>query len=164
MDRDRQLRDHLVGVLRGGNAHMPFAEAVAQFPEAQINTQPPRVDYTFWHLLEHLRLTQADILAYLTQADYQAPAWPRDYWPARDTRATKHEWDESVAVFQSDLEAITGIVADDGTDLFRTVPSNDEHTVLREVLIVADHNAYHIGELGILRQVTGAWSLRHSVK
>ena len=77
MDRDRRLRDHLVGVLRGGNAHMPFAEAVAEFPEAQINTRPPRVDYTFWHLLEHLRITQADILAYLTQADYHAPAWPR---------------------------------------------------------------------------------------
>ena len=164
MDRDRQLRVHLVGVLRGGNAHMPFAEAVARFPEAQINTQPPRVDYTFWHLLEHLRLTQADILAYLTHVDYQAPAWPQDYWPARDTRATKHEWDESVAAFQRDLEAIIGIVADDGTDLLRTVPSNDEHTVLREVLIVADHNAYHIGELGILRQVTKAWSRQHSAE
>ena len=164
MNRDRQLRDHLVGVLRGGNAHMPFAEAVAQFPEAQINTQPPRVDYTFWHLLEHLRLTQADILAYLTQAHYQAPAWPQDYWPARDTRATKHEWDESVVAFQRDLEAIIGIVANDGTDLLRTVPSNDEHTVLREVLIVADHTAYHIGELGILRQVSSAWGLRHSVE
>jgi hypothetical protein len=164
MDRDRRLRDHLVEMLRGGNAHMPFAEAVAQFPKAQINTRPPRVDYTFWHLLEHLRITQADILAYLTQADYHAPAWPRDYWPARDTRATKHEWDESVAAFQRDLEAIIGIVADDGTDLFRTVPSNDEHTVLREVLIVTDHNAYHIGELGILRQVTNAWSPRHGVE
>jgi hypothetical protein len=162
MDRDRRLRDHLVGVLRGGNAHLPFAEAVADFPEAQINTRPPRVDYTFWHLLEHLRLTQADILAYLTQADYHAPVWPRDYWPARDTRATKQDWDESVAAFQRDLEAIISIAADDGTDLFGTVPSHDEHTVLREVLIVADHNAYHIGELGILRQVSQAWSRRHS--
>ena len=79
MDRDRQLQDHLVGMLRGGNAHMPFAEAVAEFPEAQINTKPPRVDYTFWHLLEHLRLTQADILDYLTNADYEAPRWPQDY-------------------------------------------------------------------------------------
>jgi DinB superfamily len=164
MDRDRRLRDHLVELLRHGNAHMPFAEAVADFPEAQFNTRPPRVDYSFWHLLEHLRLTQADLLAYLTQADYHAPAWPQDYWPAPDTRATKQEWDESVAAFQHDLEAIIGIVADDGTDLFGTVPSNDEHTVLREVLIVADHNAYHIGELGILRQVTNAWSLRHRVE
>jgi hypothetical protein len=164
MDRDRRLREHLVGVLRGGNAHMSFAEAVAEFPEAQINSRPPRVDYSFWHLLEHLRITQADILAYLTQADYHAPAWPRDYWPARDTRATKQEWDESVAAFQRDLEAIIGIVADARTDLFRTVPSHDEHTVLREILIVADHNAYHIGELDILRQVSNAWSHRHGVE
>ena len=164
MDRDRWLRDHLVGVLHGGNAHMSFAEAVAEFPAAQINTRPPRVAYSFWHLLEHLRITQADILAYLTQGDYHAPAWPQDYWPAQHTRATKHEWDESVGAFQRDLEAIISIVADDGTDLFGPVPSNDEHTVLREVLIVADHNAYHIGELGILRQVTNAWSRRHSVE
>jgi hypothetical protein len=164
MDRDRRLRDHLVGVLRGGNAHMPFAEAVADFPEAQINTRPPRVDYSFWHLLEHLRITQADILDYLTNTDYHAPAWPQDYWPAQDTWATKQEWDESVASFHRDLEAIVSIVADDGTDLFGTVPSNDEHTILREALIVADHNAYHIGELGILRQVIHAWSRRHSVE
>ena len=164
MDRDRRLREHLVEVLRGGNAHMSFAEAVAEFPELHINTRPPRVAYTFWHLVEHLRMTQADILAYLTQADYQALAWPRDYWPALDARATKLQWDESVASFLRDLETLVRIVADDGTDLFGTVPSHDEHTVLREVLIVADHNAYHIGELGILRQVTKAWSRRHSVE
>jgi hypothetical protein len=164
MDRDRQLRDHLVQLLRGGNAHMPCAEAVAEFPELHINTRPPRVAYTFWHLVEHLRMTQADILAYLTQADYQAPAWPRDYWPALDTRATKLQWDESVAAFLRDLETLVRIVADDGTDLFGTVPSHDEHTVLREILIVADHNAYHIGELGILRQVGQAWSRRHSIE
>jgi hypothetical protein len=164
MDRDRWLREHLVGVLRGGNAHMPFAEAVAEFPEMQINTKPPRVAYSFWHLLEHLRITQADILDYLTNTDYYAPAWPRDYWPALDARATKPEWDESVAAFQRDLEALVSIVADDGTDLFGTVPSHDEHTVLREVLIVADHNAYHIGELRILRQVSQAWSHRHSLE
>ena len=162
MDPDRPLRDHLVQVLRGGNAHMPFAEAVAEFPQAQINTQPPQVAYTFWHLVEHLRMTQADILTYLTTADYQAPAWLRDYWPAREARATTQVWDESVAAFQRDLEAIVHIVTDDETGLFGTVPSHDEHTVLREVLIVADHNAYHIGELAILRQVIHAWSHRHS--
>jgi hypothetical protein len=164
MDRDRWLRHHLVVVLRDGNAHMPFAEAVAEFPEMHINTKPPRVAYSFWHLLEHLRITQGDILDYLTNTDYHAPAWPRDYWPARETRATKHEWDESVAAFQRDLGAIISIVVDDGTDLFGTAPSNDEHIVLREVLIVADHNAYHIGELGILRQVIHAWSRHRSVE
>jgi DinB superfamily len=161
MDRDRLLQAELVALLRGGNAHMPFAEAVAGFPEEHINTRPPNVPYTFWHLLEHLRLTQADILDYLTNAAYEARAWPRDYWPARDAVATRRDWDESVAAFQRDLEAIIAIVAAEGTDLLAPVPSHGQHTVLREALIVADHNAYHIGELGILRQVVGAWGPRH---
>jgi hypothetical protein len=162
MDRDRLLRDQLIVLLRGGNAHMPFAEAVADFPEDQINTRPPNVDYTFWHLLEHLRLTQLDILDYMTRADYEALEWPREYWPARDARAAKDDWDATIASFQRNLEAIVAIVADEETDLFATVPSHDRHTLLREVLIVADHNAYHVGELGILRQVAGAWGSRHA--
>lgn len=160
MDRDRHTRDQLVGLLRGGHAHMPFAEAVADFPEAHINTRPPNVDYTFWHLIEHLRITQADIVEYLTRADYQEKAWPEDYWPAPDARATRQEWDASITAFERDLEAIVAIVADEETDLMGTVPSHDEHTILREALIVADHNAYHIGELGILRQVVDAWGPR----
>ena len=163
MDRDRLMRDQLVSLLRGGSAHMPFAEAVADFPEESINARPANVGYTFWHLLEHLRLTQADILAYLTDADYMAPEWPKAYWPARGAQATKRDWETSVAAFQGDLEAIVAIVADEGTDLFATVPSTTEHTILREALIVADHNAYHLGELGILRQVENAWGRRHVV-
>ncbi|MDP9364767.1 MAG: DinB family protein [Chloroflexota bacterium] len=147
VDRDRRLRDQLVGLLRGGNAHMGFAEAVADFPEALINVRPPNVGYTFWHLLEHLRLTQADILEYATSAGYRERAWPDEYWPAPDARATKDDWDESVAAFRRDLDALVAVVSDAGTDLFGAVPSNGEHTVLREALIVADHNAYHVGEL-----------------
>jgi len=162
MDDDRPLREQVAGLLRGGHAHMPFAEAVADFPEEHINTRPPHVPYSFWHLIEHLRITQADILDYLTNADYQEPAWPQEYWPALDERASKREWDESVAQFERDLEAIVAIVADETTDLFATVPSNDEHTILREALIVADHNAYHFGELGILRQIEGAWGKEHA--
>jgi hypothetical protein len=161
MDRNHQLRQQVVDLLRGGNAHMPFAEAVADFPEAQVNVRPPNVAYTFWHLLEHLRLTQADILAYLTRADYEAPEWPVAYWPPQDAVATMRDWDESVAAFNRDLEAIVAIVADEATDLFASVPSCAEHNVLREALIVADHNAYHVGEMGALRQVAGAWGPSH---
>ena len=161
-DRDRLLREQLVSLLRGGNAHMPFAEAVADFPEGRINDQPTNVEYTLWHLVEHLRLTQADILDYITNPAYEAPDWPRDYWPAPDARATKADWDASVASFQRDLEALVAIVADEANDLLATVPSHDQHNLLREVLIVADHNAYHIGELGILRQVENAWGSGHT--
>jgi len=159
---DRSLRDEVVGLLRGGNAHMSFAEAVADFPEALINTRPPNVEYTFWHLLEHLRLTQADILSYLTSAGYHQREWPEEYWPPRDARATWRDWEDSVMGFQQDLDSIIGIVADAETDLLASVPSNSKHTVLREALVVADHNAYHIGELAILRQVADAWGRRES--
>ena len=157
MDRDRRLREQLVDLLRGGNAHMPFAAAVADFPEALINARPPNVGYTFWHLLEHLRLTQADILEYVTSTEYRERAWPEEYWPAPDARATRDDWDRSVAAFRRDLDALIAIVSDPATDLLGPVPSNAEHTILREALLVADHNAYHIGELGILRQVADAW-------
>jgi DinB superfamily len=156
MDRNHPLRQQLVELLRGGNAHMSFADAVADFPEDKINLQPPNVDYTFWHLVEHLRLAQADILAYLTRADYVALEWPADYWPPRDARATKQDWDDSVAAFERDLDAIVVIVVDEATDLFAAVPSCPDHTILREALIVADHNAYHVGEMGSLRQIVGA--------
>ena len=159
---DPQLRDQLITLLRGGNAHLPFNEAVAEFPEEAINVRPPHVDYTFWHLVEHLRITQADILDYLTNADYQEPEWPAEYWPPREEQATASDWARSVAAFQRDLEAIVAIVADEQTDLFAPVPSNEQHSVLREVLIVADHNAYHIGELGILRQIDSAWGPNHT--
>lgn len=159
--RDRVLRDRLLALLRGDEAHMTFGEAVADFPDAQVNTRPANVAYTFWHLIEHLRITQADILDYLTRADYEEREWPKEYWPARDARASRQDWDASIASFQRDLEAIAAIVAGEETDLFAPVPSNDQHTVLRVILIVADHNAYHVGELGSLRQVTGAWGRAH---
>jgi hypothetical protein len=161
MDRDRGLREQVVGLLGGENAHMGFGAAVADFPEGRINERAPNVEYSFWHLIEHLRLTQLDILNYLKQADYREPAWPAEYWPAAEARTTKAGWDESVAAFQRDLDELIAIVSDPATDLFGSVPSNAGHTVLREALIVADHNAYHIGELGILRQVATAWGPGH---
>ena len=155
------LRAQLIGLLRGGNAHMPFSEAVADFPEGMINLRPRNVPYSFWHLLEHLRLTQLDIVEYVTSADYREKEWPRDYWPAPDAEATKQQWDETIASFNRYLEQLIGIVSDESTDLFAPVPSTPEHNILREILIVADHNAYHVGELGILRQVEGAWGPGH---
>lgn len=162
MDRNPRTREQIIGLLRGGHAHLPFSEAVADFPVAHINTRPPNVDYTFWHLLEHLRLTQEDILEYLTQANYREREWPADYWPAPDAEATPADWQATIDAFNRDLEAIVAIVADEQTDLLDTVPSHDEHTILREALIIADHNAYHIGELAILRQVCDAWGAGHA--
>ena len=156
------LRTQLVTLLREGNAHLGFGQAVAEFPPELINTRPRNVEYTFWHLIEHVRLTQRDILDYVTNPDHAEREWPRDYWPVVDDEATPQEWDETVAAFYRDLEKLIAIVEDDATDLFATVPSHDEHTILREMLIVADHNAYHIGELAILRQTESAWGPSHN--
>lgn len=161
MDRERGLREQVVALLGGEQAHMGIAAAVKDFPEGMINARPPRVEYTFWHLIEHLRITQLDILKYLKEADYQELEWPREYWPAPEATTDKTGWDASVAAFERDLAEVIAIVSDPATDLFAGVPSNPQHNVLREALIVADHNAYHIGELGILRQVMNAWGPGH---
>jgi len=162
MENQRHLRAHLVDLLRGGNAHMGFDAAVEEFPEALINRRPANVDYTFWHLIEHLRLCQVDLLNYVTMADYAEPVWPDELWPPRGAEATPADWEASIAGFRRDLEAFTAIVADEATDLFASVPSHGEHTILREALILADHNAYHIGELAILRQVERGWGPGHT--
>jgi hypothetical protein len=120
------------------------------------------VDYTPWHLVEHLRLTQADILDYVTNPAYVEREWPREYWPDPSATATRAEWDATVAGFLADRAAIRGLIADFDHDLFAVIPGTPGHTLLREVRVVADHNAYHVGEFAILRQVMGTWPLGRS--
>lgn len=158
MNADQSLRNHLLALLEGRGARMPFESAVADFPEMKINTAAPNVPYTFWHLVEHLRITQWDILDYMRNPDYTYIRWPDDYWPPRDQMADLTMWNRSVQQFRDDLEAIRAIVRNPEIDLYAQIPHGEPgHTYLREVLLVADHNAYHIGELGILRQVMSAW-------
>jgi hypothetical protein len=155
-DRDA-LRQQLVRLLDGVDAHMPFEDAVRDFPDDAMNIRPPNVGYTPWHLVEHLRLTQADILDYVTNPGYVEPEWPREYWPDPSATATRVDWDATIAGFQTDLGALRELVLDDARDLFAVIPGTPGHTLLREVRVVADHNAYHVGELAILRQVMGTW-------
>ncbi len=160
MDRD-PVRAQLVRLLDGLDAHLPFEEAVRDFPDAAMNEQPPNVGYTPWHVLEHLRLTQVDILDYVTNPEYREREWPRDYWPDPSASATRVEWDATIAGFLADRAAIRALVTDVGCDLFAVIPGTPGHTLLREVRIVADHNAYHLGEFAILRQVMGTWPPGH---
>jgi hypothetical protein len=155
------LHQQLSDLLKAGNAHLSFEDAVADFPENKINSRPKNVDYSFWHLVEHLRITQKDILDYLNDANYEEMEWPKDYWPAPDATTDRSGWDASIAAFLADRAQLIAMVKDPETDLTATVPSNPDHTILREMFIVADHNAYHIGELGILRQVDDAWGPGH---
>jgi hypothetical protein len=161
MNADEALRKELLALLEGQQAHMTFEDAVANFPLDLANTRPPNVEYTPYHLVEHLRLTQWDILDYIRNPNYKGMSWPDSYWAPRDAVADAAMWQRSIDQFLSDRRAIAGIIRDPKTDFHAPIPHGyDGHTILREVLVVADHNAYHIGELGILRQVMGAWGKR----
>jgi DinB superfamily len=147
-----ELRTHL-----RGREYMSFDDAVADFPMEHINTRPPNIPYTPWHLLEHMRLAQRDILDYIREPDYREPRWPDDYWPHREATADEKAWKETLGAFRGDLADLDKIAADPAIDLSARLPYDRPHTFLRELLIVADHNAYHIGEFAILRQVMGTW-------
>lgn len=158
MTPDALLRQQLVNLLTMPQAHMTFDDAVKNFPSGHYNTRPTGVEYTFWHLLEHLRICQWDILDYCRNPKYQHMEWPRQYWPAPDAETDAAGWQHSINQFVTDLEALVAMVKNPQTDLYAPIAHGyDGHTILREILVVADHNAYHIGEFGILRQITGIW-------
>lgn len=155
---DQALRQQLTAMLQVRQAHMGFDDAVKDFPLEHINTRPPNVSYTFWHLVDHLRFTQWDILDYIRNPGYQYTRWPEGYWPAPSAETDATGWHQSVNLFRQDLQALADIVNDPATDFHAQIPHGEPgHTILREVLVVASHNAYHIGELAILRQVMGLW-------
>ena len=156
---DQTLRTELINLLTVRQAHMDFEDAVADFPAGQINTRPPHTEYTFWHLVEHLRLAQRDILEYMTADTYRWPTFPDDFWPDREATTDVAGWEASIEQFLADRQALADLVADPDTDLFAPLPHSGEakHTIVREIHIIAAHNAYHTGELGILRGVMGLW-------
>jgi hypothetical protein len=158
MDTDKALRDHLLALLRGRQAAMTFDDVVEDFPPDKMNALAPNVSYTPWHVIEHLRITQWDILDYMRNPGYQHMAWPKDYWPDKDATADIAAWEKTVQSFRSDMDAVRAIVTDPKTDFYTPIPHGyGGHTILREVLLVADHNAYHVGELGLMRQILDAW-------
>ena len=159
--KDRAYRAQLIRLLEGDDAHMRFEEAVADFPDAAINAFPPNVPYTPWHLVEHLRLTQRDILNYIADTDYLEPSWPADYWPARDATATPAQFAASVDAFLVDRDALRDLVNDPTTDLDAPMPDTPGHTIAREIRVAGDHCAYHVGEFAVLSQVMGTWPRDH---
>jgi hypothetical protein len=154
-------RRQLLTLLDGVGAHMPFEEAVADFPDDAMNAFPPNVAYTPWHIVEHLRITQRDMLDYVKSPDYPRLDWPAHYWPARDATATRADWDASVTGFMEDRAELRAITADPSRDLGEPIPWTRGHTVFRCVRIIGDHNAYHVGEFAVLRQVMGTWPPDH---
>jgi hypothetical protein len=152
-----ELREHVIFLLKGGGAHLGFDKAVAGLPAKLRGRRPPGVPHTPWRLLEHLRIAQWDIVEFTRNTRHVSPPWPEGYWPTGDAPPDDGAWDRSVAAFHADLQAMQELVADSATDLFTPLPHGDGQTVLREALLVADHNAYHLGQLVIVRRLLGAW-------
>ena len=153
MNTDKIIREELLALLRGGNAHMTFDDAVSGFPMADINRKVPHGNYTVWHLLDHMRIAQWDILEFVRDPHHVSPDFPGGYWPAPGKQATQAEWEKSVEAFRADLAAMQQIVKSTRTDLFGPIPHAKEYVIFREILLVADHNAFHVGELVALRRV-----------
>ncbi|HEV2425020.1 MAG TPA: DinB family protein [Terriglobia bacterium] len=154
---DRSLRDHVLYLLRGGGAHLDFDKAIADLPSEQRGLKAAGLPFTAWRLLEHMRIAQWDILEFSRDAKHTSPAWPEGYWPPSDAPQSAGEWDRSVAAFQSDRKALERLVDNPKTDLHARIPHGEGQTILREALLVADHNAYHLGQLVILRRLLGSW-------
>jgi hypothetical protein len=137
---------------------MTFDDAVADFPAWAMNQKAPNVDYTPWHLLEHLRITQADMLSYITDGSaYVEKAWPADYWPARDAETDEVGFRRTIDQFRSDLRALQAVAEDETVNLSAVLEGTPGHTAYRGIAIIGNHNSYHVGEFAALRQVMGSW-------
>ena len=157
MFHDRALRDHLLFLLRGGGAHLDFETAIADLPPNLRGGKLPGLPHTPWRLLEHMRIAQWDILEFSRDPKHVSPSFPDGYWPAGDAPPDDAAWNRSVESFRADLKSMQDLVADPAIDLFAPIPHGDGQTVLREALLVADHNAYHLGQLVTVRRLLGAW-------
>lgn len=154
---DDALRVHLRKLLGWEDAHVNFDTAVDGVPAETRGVRPPGLPYSPWELLEHLRITQRDILDFCRDPGYREKRWPDDYWPGDPAPPSPAAWDESVEEFRADREALQSLAGDPGVDLFATIPHGDGQTYLRELLLVADHTAYHVGELVAVRRLLGIW-------
>lgn len=154
---DADLRQHIINLLKGGHAHATFDDAVKNFPPELRGKKPKGAEYSAWQLLEHLRIAQWDILEFTRDPNHKSPDWPSGYWPAKPAPPDEKAWDKSVRAFRRGLKELSDMVADETVDLFARIPHGDGQTVLREALLAADHNAYHIGQLVLVRRLLGAW-------
>jgi DinB family protein len=157
MANDKALRQHLLALLKGGDAHAVFDSVVENVPANLRGKKPDGAEHSPWEVLEHLRITLWDILEFSRNPGHKSPEFPRGYWPATQSPPNEKAWEQSAQAFRKDMDSLCGLVANQSTDLFAKIPHGDGQTVLREALLAADHNAYHLGELVLLRRLLGAW-------
>lgn len=156
-DEQASLRKHLIYLLQGGGAHVDFDAAITKLSPKLRGAKPPGIPHTPWRLLEHMRIAQWDILEFSRNPKHVSPDFPSGYWPKGDAPPDNASWAQSVKSFRQDLKEMEVLVANPSTDLFAPIPHGDGQTILREALLVADHNAYHLGELVTVRRLLGAW-------
>jgi hypothetical protein len=154
---DKSLREHVLYLLNGGGAHAGFDAAIASLPLAMRGQRPKGAEHSPWEILDHMRLAQSDILEFSRDPKHVSPEWPSGYWPKTQAPPNSSAWSKSVKAFQADLKAMCDLVADPSTKLCARIPHGDGQTILREALLIADHNAYHLGELVLVRRLLGAW-------
>jgi hypothetical protein len=157
MPNDTALREQLINLLTKGNAHVTFDDAVKNLPVELRGKRPKGLEHSPWQLLEHLRIAQWDILEFSRDAQHKSPEWPSGYWPVKPAPPDEKAWDKSLRAFRKDLKAMCALVEDESADLYAKIPHGDGQTLLREALLVADHNAYHVGQLVLVRKALGAW-------
>ncbi len=154
--RDKSLRDHLLYLLKGGGAHISFDDAIGDWTLQLADVKVANFPHTAWMLLEHIRLAQWDILDFSRNSKHVSPPWPEGYWPASEAPTDEKAWTASMAAFKNDLRSMERLVADRRVDLYARIPWGDGQTILREALLLADHNAYHLGQLVMLRKSIGS--------
>lgn len=152
---DRSLREHLLYLLKDGGAHVGFDDAMGDWPVQLAGVKVANFPHTAWMLVEHMRLAQRDILEFSRNPKHASPAWPEGYWPKSEAPPDEKAWTTSIAAFKKDLRTMERLVSERKVDLYARIPWGDGQTILREALLVADHNAYHLGQLVMLRKSIG---------
>mgnify|MGYP005751380121 FL=1 len=158
MEQDQALREHLVKLLKGGQTHRPVQELLQGMTVADAGKKVAELPYTAWQLLEHIRITQWDIVEFSRKPEHQSPEWPDGYWPHETAPADQAALDKSIQAILTDLNTMIALVQDQNNDLYKPFAHGEGQTLLREALLVAQHNAYHLGELIVLRRLTGNWA------
>jgi hypothetical protein len=152
---DQALRDQLLALLKGDQAHADLDSSIGDWPIQLAGVKVANFPHTAWMLLEHMRLAQWDLLEFSRNPKYVARKWPEEYWPTCDAPSSEKAWTASIAAFKKDLKTVEALVTNPKTDLNWRIPWGDGQTILREILLVADHNSYHLGQLVMLRKSIG---------
>ncbi len=156
-DLTAAVREQLIALLTGSNAHRSFDEAVRNFPPSLRGVKPDKLPYSIWQLVDHIRIAQWDILEFSRDATHQSPPWPAGYWTKEATPANDAAWEKALDQIQADRDAFVALLNDPERDLYAPFPHGDGQNLLREALLIADHTAYHVGEIILIRRLLGAW-------